>query len=62
MEFNETKYFVYPYNLNDGLVGTAVIYIPFQILDINSRVKYIGFYLKPNNYVKNDWYWLTRLV
>jgi hypothetical protein len=50
MEFKETKSALYPYNLNDGLV---VRYIPFQTLNINAGVKYLGFHLKPNNYVKN---------
>jgi hypothetical protein len=35
---------------------------PFQHLDINEGVKYLGFTLKPNNYGKVDWGWiLTRI-
>jgi len=53
MEFNETKSALYPYKLNDGLVAVVVRYIPFQTLNINARVKYLGIHIKPNNYVKN---------
>jgi hypothetical protein len=54
MEFNETKSTLYPYKLNDGLDAVVARYLPFHTLDINAGVKYLGFYLKPNNYVKND--------
>ena len=33
-------------------------YFPFNILNLNEGVKYIGYNLKPNNYMKENWSWL----
>jgi len=35
---------------------------PFTPLDFSAGLKYLGFHLKPNNYLKKDWKWLiTKL-
>jgi len=31
---------------------------PFTPLDFSAGLKYLGFQLKPNNYLKKDWKWL----
>jgi hypothetical protein len=49
MEFNETKYDLYSYNLNDRFDVVVAIYLPFQNLDINVGVKYMGLYLNQTN-------------
>ena len=33
---------------------------PFQVQDLGHGFKYLGYYLKPNNYRNEDWWWLLR--
>jgi hypothetical protein len=33
---------------------------PFEVKDIDSGLKYLGFQLKPNCYKKSDWTWLIE--
>lgn len=40
----------------------AHILFPFQSLDSEARLKYLGFYLKPNDYKINEWMWLIAKV
>jgi hypothetical protein len=62
IEFNETKYALYYYNLPDGIDLVVERYMSFRSLDINTCIKYLGFHLKPKNYVKVDLFWLTGNV
>ena len=62
MEFNETKYALFSYNLHDGLDSFVERYMSFRSLDINTCIKYLGFQLKPKYYLKVDLFWLTRKV
>jgi hypothetical protein len=32
--------------------------LPFQVLELDVGLKYLGFQLKPNDYRKTDWMWL----
>lgn len=34
----------------------------FEFKNLDSSFKYLGYVLKPNNYVKEDWAWLVRNV
>jgi hypothetical protein len=34
--------------------------LPFQTLNLEEGLKYLGFHLKPNDYRKTDWYWLLE--
>jgi hypothetical protein len=62
MEFNDAKSSLYTFGLEEGLETTLDRYFPFPLLDFNDGVKYLGFYLKPNNYGKVDWNWLLGKV
>jgi hypothetical protein len=33
---------------------------PFTIHDFSEGLKYLGFHLKPNNYLKEDWKWFFQ--
>ena len=33
---------------------------PFQREDLDGGLKYLGFFLKPNDYLKKDWKWLLE--
>ena len=35
---------------------------PFEPRPLDVGLKYLGFYLKPNGYKKNDWDWLIEKV
>jgi hypothetical protein len=60
MIINESKYAHYP----TILVMVPIIgrHLHFQSLHFNEGIKYLGFKLKLNNYVKNDWLWLAEKV
>jgi hypothetical protein len=32
--------------------------LPFHVMNLDEGMKYLGFYLKPNNHRKADWLWL----
>ena len=32
--------------------------LPFQVGDLDMGLKYLGFQVKPNSYLKGDWMWL----
>jgi hypothetical protein len=36
--------------------------LDLQARDLDSRMKYLGFTLKENGYLKNDWLWLLAKV
>lgn len=33
---------------------------PFQLVDMEDSIKYLGFRLKPNDYRKTNWMWLIE--
>jgi hypothetical protein len=35
---------------------------PYQVIDMDQGLKYLGFHLKPNLYKKGDWQWLVAKV
>jgi hypothetical protein len=35
---------------------------PYQVIDMDQGLKYLGFHLKPNLYKKGDWKWLVVKV
>lgn len=36
------------------------VILPLQFIDMNGGTKYLGYFVKPTNYLLNDWYWLVR--
>jgi len=62
MIINEGK-FVLVANMNQNddfhyMVG----FFPFQVETMDRGLKYLGFLLKPNNYLKEDWMWLLGKI
>jgi hypothetical protein len=35
---------------------------PFQQIDLHGGLKYLGFFIKPNDYSKKDWDWLIAKI
>ena len=62
MEVTVGKYALYTYGLNDNLFTRIKGIFSFQHLDFYSGPKYLGFFLKPNNYGKEDWKWLLSRI
>jgi hypothetical protein len=62
MDINKNKYSLFTSSLDDTHNTRMERIFPFQNLDINEGVIYLGFTLKPNNYGKAIWGWiLTRI-
>lgn len=45
-------------NLSEQEILRMANKLPFRTLDIDDGLKYLGFHLKPNAYLKADWHWL----
>lgn len=46
---------IYSLNINGVLVNQLRNIFPFDRLDLNDGLKYLGFRLKPNGYGKQEW-------
>ena len=47
--------------LNEAIRNLETLF-RFQCRDLDSGVKYLGFFLKPNDYRKKDWVWLLAKI
>jgi hypothetical protein len=54
MDINENKSALFTFGLDDTHNTRMERFFPFQHLDVNEGVKYLGFTLKPNNYGKTN--------
>ena len=62
MVINEEKSTINWANLEDPEVLILEENFNFQIRALYEGVKYLGFFLKPNDYRKADWYWLLPKI
>ena len=60
MEINEGKSIITTHRMEDVEVGYATACFPFVRVTLDDGLKYLGFFLKPNNYLKKDWVWLIE--
>jgi len=60
MEFNIRKSTISSNLLNDREINRLKDFFPFESKPIEDGLKYLGFYLKPSNYKKSDWFWLLE--
>jgi hypothetical protein len=58
MEINEQNSSITFSSLDEEETLYIVERLPFQVLDIDEGLKYLGFLIKPNNYRKIDLHWL----
>ena len=62
MAFNESKSCFLAHEVEeDSLVDIKAIF-PFEVQKLTNGFKYLGYFLKPNNYKVGDWRWLVRKV
>ena len=55
---NDEKLTVNRANLSEEAIRTLGTFFQFQSWDLDMGVKYLGFFLKPNDYMRKDWFWL----
>ena len=60
MEINERKSTLTTHRLDDAEVGHPMVCFPFLRVPLDDGLKYLGFFLKPNNYLKKDLVWLIE--
>ena len=58
MMINEDKSSFYYSRLDDDELISLQKNFSYIVLEINSGMKYLGFYLKPSRYLLKDWDWL----
>jgi hypothetical protein len=62
MEINMNKSLMSFNNLIDDIKAQAKIIFPMKTCVLDQGVKYLGFFLKPNDYEYEDWTWLYNKV
>lgn len=60
MKINEKKLTINCANLDPPEIRYIVSRLPFQLWELNAGLKYLGFYLKSNDYRKLDWLFLLE--
>ena len=62
MDISENESSFFSYGLEENLLVHVRSLFPFEIKQLDDGFKYLGYYLKSNNYLKEDWRWLVRKV
>ena len=60
MEINVGKSSLTTHGMDDVEVRHTTTHFPFNRATLDEGLKYMGFMLKPNNYLKKDWMWLIE--
>ena len=62
MEFNIEKSHSYIYKVQPEFIRKLKNLFQVKIDQMETGFKYLGFYLKHNNYRVNDWFWLLKKI
>ena len=60
MKINDNKLLLLSSNLEDASIRDISNMLSFQLKDMNDKLKYLGYFIKPNNYRISDWKWLIH--
>lgn len=60
MAISDQKSTFLEYGLEDGFLNHLKDLFPYDVINLDSSIKYLCLYLKPNSYLKEDWCWLVR--
>ena len=60
MKTSESKSIFLESNLDDNTIREVKKYFPYEFKPLHLGFKYLGHFLKPNSYGKEDWIWLVR--
>ena len=60
MILNKQKSTLTPINMEALDLQRYAALFSFKLSYLDDRIKYLGFILKPNNYIKEDWNWILE--
>eukprot|EP00253_Pinus_taeda_P014847 PITA_14847 len=60
INFRKSHFIMEGFSRNECSQITAIL--PFEIYNMDSPFKYLGFWIKPNSYKKQDWNWLVAKI
>ena len=60
MKINEWKFTLITNLLSEEEGQTLKFFFPFEEKKLDNGIKYLGFFLKPNDYNNEDWKWLLK--
>ena len=62
MVMSENKSIFLEYGVSEDTVTHVQSFLPFEVKQLDVGFKYLGYFLNPNNYLKEDWMWLIKKV
>ena len=60
MDLSENKFIFLKCGLEEEILEQLKSMFPFKIQSLYDEFKYLGYFIKSNNFVKEDWLWLLR--
>ena len=60
MAISDQKSTFLEYGLEDGFLNHLKDLFLYDVINLDSSIKYLCLYLKPNSYLKEDWCWPVR--
>jgi len=58
LESNLFKYIVHYFGIQGGLLNFFMEFYPYKLVDLKLGFRYMGYFLKDDNYKTEDWLWL----
>lgn len=49
-------------SMDDEVLAQVILLFPYRVEAFDKGFKYIGYFMKPNKYKKEDWLWLVKKV
>ena len=49
-------------NLEQGMEQWHALSFDYTLVNVESGISYLGFFIKPNDYAKKDWVWLLAWI
>lgn len=62
MAISESKSYFMENRFDEDTFLEVKSLFPFEVKSIDDGLKYLGYFLKPNNFLKEDWIWLVEKV
>ena len=62
MEPSFLKSLILQHGLENGIAGKIQQMMQFKMVNLEDGMKYLGYFLNHNHYIKEDWLWLIRKV
>ena len=62
MDISPTKSSFIECRIEGNIKEHISAFLPYQMDPINKGIKYLGYFIKSNHYLKEDWRWLFRKI